>query len=192
MYYVYTTDYFINYIFTNCHKYYCYSNKAIYISNDTGVTVSEYSDYPRGYVEFSFNQVPSSIFELKKKKNYPPPFLGPTRHMIITDFLSTVRPRFITVDVSLSTYGGPTHMRNMINVHKSGASPCMYILWFSETEWPNCCKLKVVQSNLFVQKRNQNMADCSIFINLFGLMHTTHITCKIIVWFIIVYAYIKS
>ena len=38
----------------------------------------------------------------------------------------------------------------------------MYILWFSETERPNCFKLKIARSNLFVQKRKQNLADCGI------------------------------
>ena len=33
---------------------------------------------------------------------------------------------YIKVDYSLSTDGGPTQMRNMVNVHKSGATQCIY------------------------------------------------------------------
>ena len=45
----------------------------------------------------------------------------------------------------------------------------MYILWFSEAKRQNCCKLKIGQSNLYVQKSNQNLADCNIFIIYYSL-----------------------
>ena len=49
-------------------------------------------------------------------------------------------------------------MLNMMNVHKSGRR---HVLCFSATERPNC-KLKIVQSNIFVQKRKQNLAEWGI------------------------------
>ena len=35
----------------------------------------------------------------------------------------------------------------------------MYILCFSESKRPKCSKLRIVQSNLYVKKRDQNLAE---------------------------------
>ena len=59
-------------------------------------------------------------------------------------------------------------MRNMGNVHKSWAPPCIYYGLVKQNDGA-AEKLKIGQSNLYVQKRNKNLADCGIFIIFYRL-----------------------